>query len=130
MAWNNNNNNNKNNYNYGNQKSNNVEGKFGAKIRTTKSGGTCLTAWRYAKSTGLITLVASPNSDGEVFKNKKGESYTRWTGKLTNKRTLAITTVSVLHNNNTNKFYITDLNLMASPNGGKGKGYFGFISKK
>lgn len=124
MAYNNNSrNNNRSNYNNNNNQNNNTK-HSGAKLGTSKKGSQFLSSWMYRKSMGLTSLIASPNSDGEVYKDK----YVKWTGKLTNKRNLTVQTVSILQNIETKKFYITELNICISPNGGRG-GFMGFITK-
>ena len=120
-----------NNQNYQNQP---PRKKSGCRETQGKNKKATIHGWR--KSNGqFMNFVACQNNGekahgkgGAVIKNKKGEEYTRWTAKLTNKTIGTVSTVNCLYNHTTGKLYFPDLNLVANPKAPNG-GYWGKSSK-
>ncbi|MHA7109358.1 hypothetical protein ACRTDU_04480 [Sunxiuqinia elliptica] len=108
--------------------------KSGCSETVGRTKKTVISGWRKS-ARQFMTFVATQNNGdnahakgGAVITNKKGQEYTRWTAKLTNKTIGTVSTVSCLYNHATGKLYFPDLNLVANPKAPNG-GYWGKSSR-
>ena len=86
-----------------------------------------ITAWNYAPSRGMMSIIASPRIDASKRKTKN-ELYENWAVKIFNKRTLQTTWTNGLFHRVKGIIILKDMQLVINPRAKNG-GYFGTFVK-